>query len=106
MSRAQHVILTNMCLIEDGKGNVVMQVRDPKRYSWSGYALPGGHIEAHEGLVESVIREVKEETGLTIKNPQLVGMKPKKINVISFSCTELLILKGMFIRPMREKLNG
>lgn len=42
MSRAQHVILTNMCLIEDGKGNVVMQVRDPKRYSWSGYALPGG----------------------------------------------------------------
>lgn len=75
MSRAQSVILTNMCLIEDENGNVVMQVRDPKRYSWSGYALPGGHIEAHEGLVESVIREVKEETGLTIKNPQLVGMK-------------------------------
>ena len=75
MSRAQRVILTNMCLIEDGKGNVVMQIRDPKRYSWSGYALPGGHIEAHEGLVESVIREVKEETGLVIKNPQLVGMK-------------------------------
>ena len=69
MSRAQSVILTNMCLIEDENGNVVMQVRDPKRYSWSGYALPGGHIEAHEGLVESVIREVKEE------NPQLVGMK-------------------------------
>ena len=67
MSRAQSVILTNMCLIEDENGNVVMQVRDPKRYSWSGYALPGGHIEAHEGLVESVIREVKEETGLTIK---------------------------------------
>ena len=51
------------------------QIRDPKRYSWSGAALPGGHIEAHEGLVESVIREVKEETGLTIKNPKLVGMK-------------------------------
>ncbi|GEB10540.1 DNA mismatch repair protein MutT [Streptococcus equinus] len=42
MSRAQSVILTNMCLIEDENGNVVMQVRDPKRYSWSGYALPGG----------------------------------------------------------------
>ena len=47
----------------------------PKRYSWSGAALPGGHIEEHEGLVESVIREVKEETGLTIHHPQLVGMK-------------------------------
>ena len=27
------------------------------------------------GRVESVIREVKEETGLTIKSPKLVGMK-------------------------------
>ncbi len=75
MSRSQATILTNMCLIEDGRGNIVMQIRDPKRYYWSGAALPGGHIEAHEGLVESVIREVKEETGLTIKNPKLVGMK-------------------------------
>ena len=66
MSRSQATILTNMCLIEDGQGNIVMQIRDPERYSWSGAALPGGHIEAHEGLVESVIREVKEETGLTI----------------------------------------
>ena len=75
MSRSQATILTNMCLIEDGHGNIVMQIRNPKRYSWSGAALPGGHIEAHEGLVESVIREVKEETGLTIRNPKLVGMK-------------------------------
>ena len=75
MSRTSQVILTNMCLIEDGNGNIVMQIRDPKRYSWSGAALPGGHIEEHEGLVESVIREVKEETGLTIHHPQLGGMK-------------------------------
>ena len=75
MSRTSQVILTNMCLIEDGNGNIVMQIRDPKRYSWSGAALLGGHIEEHEGLVESVIREVKEETGLTIHHPQLVGMK-------------------------------
>lgn len=75
MSRSQPVILTNMCLIEDSQGNILMQYRDPKRYAWSGYALPGGHIEAHESLVESVIREVEEETGLRIKKPQLVGMK-------------------------------
>ena len=55
MSRSQATILTNMCLIEDGRGNIVMQIRDPKRYYWSGAALPGGHIEAHEGLVESVL---------------------------------------------------
>lgn len=33
MSRSQKVILTNMCLIEDNKGRIVMQIRDPKRYS-------------------------------------------------------------------------
>ncbi len=75
MSRSQQVILTNMCLIEDNHGNIVMQIRDPKRYSWSGAALPGGHIESHEGLVESVIREIREETGLIVKNLRLVGMK-------------------------------
>ena len=42
MSRSQNVILTNMCLIEDDRGRLVMQIRDPKRYAWSGAALPGG----------------------------------------------------------------
>lgn len=75
MSRASQVILTNMCLIEDGKGNIVMQIRDPKRYSWSGAALPGGHVEGRESFHDSVVREIREETGLTVENPRLVGLK-------------------------------
>ncbi len=74
-----------------------------------GAALPGGHIEAHEGLVESVIREVKEETGLTIKNPKLVGMKHftrQMTSVILFSSIELQTLKVTFIRQKREKSVG
>ncbi len=75
MPRTSQVILTNMCLIEDEKGNIVMQIRDPQRYTWSGAALPGGHIEEKESLHQAVVREVYEETGLTIRNPKLVGMK-------------------------------
>ncbi|EKA00984.1 MutT/nudix family protein, partial [Streptococcus sp. GMD6S] len=41
---------------------------------WSGYAFPGGHVENGEAFAESVIREIYEETGLTIQNPQLVGI--------------------------------
>lgn len=77
MSRATSTILTNLCLIEDTLTNkVVLQYRSPERYKkWSGYAFPGGHIEEGESLAESVIREVYEETGLTIADPKLVAVK-------------------------------
>ena len=77
MSRATSTILTNLCLIEDTLTNkVVLQYRSPERYKkWSGYAFPGGHIEKGESLAESVIREVYEETGLTITDPKLVAVK-------------------------------
>ena len=77
MSRATSTVLTNLCLVEDPtNGKVVLQYRSPERYKkWAGYAFPGGHIEEGESLVESVIREVYEETGLTITDPKLVAVK-------------------------------
>ena len=77
MSRATSTVLTYLCLVEDPtNGKVVLQYRSPERYKkWSGYAFPGGHIEEGESLVESVIREVYEETGLTITAPKLVAVK-------------------------------
>lgn len=44
MARKEMVTLTNMCLIEDKEGKVVVQIRDPKRYRWPGVAFPGGDI--------------------------------------------------------------
>ena len=77
MSRTTPTILTNLCMVEDlENGKVVLQYRSPERYKkWSGYAFPGGHIEEGESLAESVIREVHEETGLTIADPKLVAVK-------------------------------
>lgn len=77
MSRTTPTILCNLCMVEDlENGKVVLQYRSPERYKkWSGYAFPGGHIEEGESLVESVIREIKEETGLSISNPQLAAVK-------------------------------
>ena len=73
MSRAEQVILTNLCMVYDDAGNILVQ--DRKDPGWPGICFPGGHIEPGESFVESVIREVWEETGLTIENPILCGTK-------------------------------
>ena len=72
MSRTENVELTVLCLIEDGD-KILLQNRVKK--DWQGYALPGGHVEPGESFVDAVIREMKEETGLMILEPRLVGVK-------------------------------
>ena len=70
--RTERVELTVLCLVEDGN-KILLQNRIKK--DWQGYTLPGGHVERDESFVDAVIREMKEETGLDIKNPILVGVK-------------------------------
>ena len=72
MGRTENVELTVLCLIEDGD-KILLQNREKK--DWRGYALPGGHVEPGESFVDAVIREMKEETGLSILDPGLVGVK-------------------------------
>lgn len=59
--------LCNMCMITDPEGRVLVQERLPKpSNAWCGLTFPGGHVEPGETVIASVIREVREETGLTI----------------------------------------
>lgn len=70
----ENVILTNMCMVYDEDGNVLVQRRkDTDR--WPGIAFPGGHIELGEPFTNAVIREVYEETGIKIKHPKFCGIK-------------------------------
>lgn len=72
MDIPEQVILTNMCMIQNGSKVLV----EDKISIWAnGITFPGGHVEAHEPIVDSVIREMKEETGLTIEHPQFCGIK-------------------------------
>ena len=66
------VTLTNMCMIRDGDRVLVQDRRDP---AWPGITFPGGHVEEGEAFTDAVVREVWEETGLTITSPRLVGVK-------------------------------
>ena len=73
MAREEKAVFTNMCMISDGNGNVLVQ--DRLNPDWSGITFPGGHVEPEEAFTLSVIREVYEETGLTIEDPVLCGTK-------------------------------
>ena len=72
MGRREIAELTVLCLIEN-KGKILLQNRTKK--DWQGYALPGGHVEPGESFVDAVVREMKEETGLTVIEPKLAGIK-------------------------------
>lgn len=70
--RTESVELTVLCLIHKN-GRYLLQ--DRIKNDWKGYTLPGGHIEPGESIVDAVVREMQEETGLTIRHPHLCGVK-------------------------------
>ena len=72
MGRGESAVFTNMCMVRDGDRVLVINRNDP---GWPGLAFPGGHVEAGEAFADSVIREVFEETGLTIGQSRLCGIK-------------------------------
>ena len=72
MARTETAVFTNMCMICDGDRVLVQDRRNP---DWPGITFPGGHVEPGETFLGSVIREVREETGLTVRDLRLCGIK-------------------------------
>ncbi len=59
-------------IIQNGKILMVLH-RSPTREYWT---LPGGGIENNEIPEQTIVREVKEETGLDVKTGKLLFLEP------------------------------
>jgi ADP-ribose pyrophosphatase YjhB (NUDIX family) len=58
-------------VVDEGRVLLVRRGREPLKGHWS---LPGGLIEVGESLLEGVVREVREETGLIVEPVELIEL--------------------------------
>ena len=65
-------LAVSAAIIRDGR---VLVARRAKGASTGLYTLPGGVVEAGETLREAVVREIAEETGITIEPVALAGQR-------------------------------
>ena len=58
-------------IVDDGRVLLVRRGTEPMLGKWT---LPGGMLEVGESLTDGVIREVREETGLTVEPVELIEL--------------------------------
>ena len=67
-----HYKMYTMTMIRDGSRILLMN--RPDRKGFPGYIAPGGKVDYPESIVDGAIREVKEETGLIVKDIAYKGL--------------------------------
>lgn len=64
------IVVTGGAIIRDDRGRILLQ----QRSDYGDWGLPGGGMEPGERIEETMIREVKEETGLDVESYELASI--------------------------------
>jgi mutator protein MutT len=65
------IIGVGAVIIKDGKILLEKRKNEPGKGKWS---IPGGLVELGESVEQTVIREVREETGLEVEKPEHIDV--------------------------------
>ena len=79
------LVVATSAVVTDDAGRILLQ----RRTDSGNWALPGGGMEMNESLADSVVREVKEETGLDVEVTGLVGTYTDPRHIIAYTDGEV-----------------
>ena len=65
------LVAVGAVVVDEGRVLLVRRGREPLKGHWS---LPGGLLEVGEALADGLVREVREETGLTVEPVELIEL--------------------------------
>jgi ADP-ribose pyrophosphatase YjhB (NUDIX family) len=82
---ANSLVVGGSAVVVDDEGRVLLQ----RRSDSGSWALPGGAMDIGETFAESVIREVKEETGFDVRIERIVGIYSDPGHVFAYDDGEV-----------------
>lgn len=83
--KANRIVPAASAIVVNEEGKILLHQRSDNNL----WGLPGGGLEIGESIAETIIREVKEETGLDVVPEYLIGVYSNPKHVIAFSDGEV-----------------
>lgn len=85
-----------------GKRHEDSKKADSELHGEGTWTMPGGKLEFGESFEEGAVREVKEETGIEIKNPKVICVNNDKNEHAHFITIGLLVTEFKGIEKIME----
>lgn len=82
---ANSLVVGSSAVVVDGEGRILLQ----RRSDSGNWALPGGAMDIGETFAQSVVREVKEETGFDVRIERIVGIYSDPGHVFAYDDGEI-----------------
>lgn len=82
---ANSLVVGGSAVVVDTEGRILLQ----RRSDSGNWALPGGAMDIGETFAESVVREVKEETGFDVRIERIIGIYSDPGHVFAYDDGEV-----------------